>query len=86
MYTSAHRQIIVPSVSTVSNIFNQHLKHLSDLKLNMNLLQQAYIHQMDSKLSWEYVDKILSLLSDACQKLDFPSGHEMNEFKTENKD
>jgi hypothetical protein len=30
---------------------------------------------MDSKLSWEYVDKILILLGDACQKLDFPSGH-----------
>ena len=41
---------------------------------------------MDNKLSWDYVDKILNLLGEACKKLDFPGDHEISQFKTENKD
>lgn len=71
--TINNKEILIPSFSTTSEIFNQHFIILKDLKKRMEGLRRAYLRQRDEERSWELVERIITILESACQYLDFPT-------------
>jgi len=68
-----NKKILIPSFSTTSAIFSQHLVILKDLKRRIEGLRQAYVRQREEARSWELVDKIIEVLDKGCKFLEFPT-------------
>lgn len=63
------KQILVPSFGTTSTLFARHFDILRSLKRRIDLLKQAYEHQLDEGKSWDQVSQILQVLEKGCQFL-----------------
>lgn len=81
LYSTGHRQILVPSMGTTGKIFATHLAILSDLRNRIELLKQSYFKQQDKERTWSQVDKILTLLHNSSRLLDLPTDEFLNDNK-----
>jgi len=60
------KQIVIPSMGAMSEMFQQHFHILRSLKRRISLLIQAYYLQKDEDKSWEQVEEILRVLERGC--------------------
>lgn len=80
---SIKNQLIVPSFSTTSQIFSQHLAILRELKHKILLLKKSYEFQRNIEQSWKNIDKIIFVIEKACEYLDFISSDKNTLSKNE---
>lgn len=80
---SIKNQLIVPSFSTTSQIFSQHLAILRELKHKILLLKKSYEYQRNIEQSWKNIDKIIFVIEKACEYLDFISSDKNTLSKNE---
>jgi hypothetical protein len=69
---SSKPKVIVPSFSTSSVLFAQHLNLLKELRENIDKLRNTYEQQRDETASWKALKSIMGVLDSACSFLDFP--------------
>ena len=67
--TADERQIVVPSMGTIADIFLSHQSTLYKLKRQIELLKQAANMQRDHEVAWNHVDEILVTLKNSLDYL-----------------
>lgn len=71
-YVMSRKQIIVPTMGSLSEIFNNHLKIVRDLKVSIDSLKEAKYQHSDLFKSWGLVEQIIQVLNASAEYLDFP--------------
>jgi len=59
---SSGKQIVVPSISTLTKIFTKHFNTLDKLYRRIALIKQAYIKQVEIDGCWEHIEQVLTIL------------------------
>ena len=75
------KQIVVPSMGAMSELFQNHFHILRTLKRRISLLNQAYYLQKDEEKSWEQVEAILMVLERGCRYLATSEDYEAPVFQ-----
>lgn len=66
---SSGKQIVVPSISSLTKIFAKHFNTLDKLYRRISLIKQAYMKQVEIEGCWEHIEQVLTILDQGSKYL-----------------